>query len=384
MSHADDHAFDHRFELLMELYGQGEAEGLQRQLLHEGARLYGPLMNYILRQPNEPRVAVLLTTLAKLDDQRAVPVLIRFLDIHLPELRRAAALSLGWLRAPAALEKLDSVEEKDPDETVRAEAAAAIDEILREYPNLSHVLRHHGTRESASTEEVSMSPGMPKATPHDAKLMKCVPRLVADKYQAVPIRYGADGKLHVAALLGRSSRLRDTLSEIAGHPVTLESWPLSRIRPAMQALYRLGDEDFCYWHDQITEAALGECASRVLARVEPDSPLCPLDEAVDAIEAVRAVLALAATGRTEVVVIETTGEGMRLRYDMGGMFHSLEPPAPELRPRFLKALFVLARIAPEVESGEGTIGSPESGLHFRIKVVSRGECQHRVELRCEH
>jgi HEAT repeat protein len=75
-------------------------------------------------------VAVLLDLMGKLGDARAVTLLMRFLDIEVPELRMAAAVAVGWLQAPAAIEKLDQMEGSDPDSGVRAEARAAIEQIL--------------------------------------------------------------------------------------------------------------------------------------------------------------------------------------------------------------------------------------------------------------
>ena len=91
--HQDSHRW--QFEELQELVDQGEdqaARELFEKLLRSGPEIFDSLTTFIIEHPNAPRLAVLLELYAKLGDPRAVPILMRFLEVELESLDGDRAL----------------------------------------------------------------------------------------------------------------------------------------------------------------------------------------------------------------------------------------------------------------------------------------------------
>ncbi len=330
--------FDHHFQKLLALHQRGEAEDLFAELLHHGPSLCNPLADFLLKHPPAPELSILLDLLSKCMDDRAIPLLMRFLDSGVPELRRAAANGLGWHRARAALEALDELEGNDPHEAVRFEARLAIDEILQDFPKLHSLLHYHqpDPRTAAAAE-----PGQ------RLELVRCLPRLLAIKYKAVPVHISAGEVLHLAVSSGSETRLASTLEALTGHTVQLHSWTPERIQQAIDGLYSFGDDDFCTFPASLTPAAREEIIEVVLSGVRPAEPASPLPETSDAVEVVQAFLASCEFMKLEHVEIFFEPPSMTLQGRGGGKdVYTLDPPPEALRERFLTALRIVARLEP--------------------------------------
>lgn len=394
MSGTPEYSFDYQFELLMELHENGEQEEAETRFVHllrDGAQLYNPLADFLLRQPNEPRVAILIELLAKTGDQRAVPILMRFLDISVAELRFSATVALGWLRAPAALEKLDRLEANDPEPTVREEARLAIDEILDERPALASLLHHHQP----------LFPEMPKGTATDDSnaswldvdqlrhLRRVFPRLLASRYAAVPLHFRHNGTLLMAVPAGQEATLRGKLAELTGHHVELRPWTKERINQTIQRVYIEGDDDFCQEGMRLTPSARKELTQIVLEGLAPDEPLCPLDEANDGVEALISFLStlVQMDSRRAIVESRPTGEMiLRIGLESRGQI-SVVPPTAHLRECFLRALLFLAGIEEVQDGAAGSKGVILPGGSLRVSaavlVTRRNDGEVRAELSVE-
>ena len=330
---------DYQFEKLMELAEAGRSGELYARLLRKGPAIFAPLANFLIRQPNEARSAVLIDLLGKLGDERAVPLLMRFLDIPVPELKMAAATALGWLQAPAALEKLDEVEGGDRDPAVRQEARAAIEQILARFPNLAHLLRHHSCPPSPGHE------GKPGEL--EFALVRAVPRLVAFDFKVVPLAIPGDGTIRLAARTGAAEESLDPLRAIIGLKLDVTHWTSDRIHDAQERLYTLGDDDFCDFAGELRPQVRRELARIILDGVRPDEPICPLDEAQDAVDAVQAFLSLCcSTPETRAIIEYREGRSFSIRYVPGAQEQRLQAPPPPLWKPFLTAFHVGCGIEP--------------------------------------
>lgn len=338
--------FDERFRQLM---GPGASEAIVADLIRQGSAILAPLSDFLGRQSETPALVPLLGLLGKCRDDRAVSLLLRFLESPVPELRRAAANGLGWHRARVALETLDRLEGTDPDERVRHECRAAVEEVLKDFPKLAAFLHHH-----KPLPPTTPRPGGGAPAPYDdsapdetqaLRLMACLPRLLAVKYSAVPLHFAAGDHLHLAVRLGSERRLVPTLAELTGHHVDLHGWTPERVTSALERLYRLGDDDFCSLAAGLTPVARDEVVELVLQAVRPEEPACPLAEANDAVEAVQVFLSCCgAMALGEVQVAYEPPEMVILGRRRDGTPVRLDPPEPPHRERFLTALRILAGI----------------------------------------
>src|SRR5690606_9749358 len=205
MAHQQD-PNEFQYEALL-VYHEGgnveERDKIFERLLHRGPEIFDSLAEFVIKQPNEPRLEILLELLAKLGDLRAAPILIRFTEIEVDELRVQAVIGLGWLRARAALEILDVLEASDPCEDVRTEARIAVEEILRDFPNLRSMLKHHQTlsigdepiqRDSDDDIRRTTPPGGEERQ----RLVGMFPRLLALRFKAIPLGVGPGGVMGFA------------------------------------------------------------------------------------------------------------------------------------------------------------------------------------------
>ncbi len=331
------------------------------ELLRSGPGIFSPLADFLIGQTPDPRHAPLVTLLGKTMDERAIPILVKMLDSDEWELRRAAANALGWNRARAALESLDRLEGEDPDPHVRQEARAALDEILRELPGLASRLTHHRPldREPDATTPASHDE-VPRHGPDEEQRLKLIaafPRLLALKYQAVPIHFSPGERLHMGVRMGSERRLVATLSALTGTHVQLQPWPLNRITQEIEKLYAMGDDDFCAFHERLTPLARDEVVEIVLSGVRPDEPGCPLDEVNDAVEAVQVFLSCCGSMRLADASVRHAPPEMSIQATtVEGQAVEIGPPLPHLRERFMAALRFAAMLKPG-----GGLGHQEGG-----------------------
>ena len=384
---SQDLPFHSHFNQLLLMAAAGEdpdSSTIFTELVRHGAVVSNPLTNFLFSADEDPNLAVLIRLLGKCFDESKVPVLIRFLDSDFPALRRAAANALGWNRARPALEVLYKLELEDPAEEVAEESRAAIDEILRNYPGLVDLVPEH--RPLASSNDAAI-PAEHDEVPADGadehqklKLIAALPRLLALKYGALPLHFSPGDQLHIAVGHGMERRLIATLAEITGHHVQLHGWPLERVRAEMDKFYQLGDDDFCTFHDQLTDLARIEATEAVLAAINPTEPACPLDEANDAVEALQAFLAcLVSINATEATVrFEPPTMQIQARTPANPA-HALEPPVSTQHERFLDALRVLSGLNPGAGLGRqegGSIKCHHCSPPFLVAVVSEKSLEH--------
>ncbi|MBI5155342.1 hypothetical protein HZA57_08905 [Candidatus Poribacteria bacterium] len=361
-THHDSHKW--QFRELLSLYESGnrqEADHLFEKLLHIGTEIFDSLANFTIEEPNHPRLAILLDLLAKIGDLRAAPILIRFLDIPVLELRVHAAVGLGWLRARAALEKLDVLEGMDPEEEVRRECQLAIEEILHDFPRLRTLCKHHKPialprRPISLDNETVISRTTAPGGEERRRLAGLLPRMLALKYRAVPLGIGPGGVLGLAVRADLQTDPSDQLRRLTGHEVDLHGWPLPRIYERLLTFYEWGDDDWVQFHESVTPEARQEIRSIVLGNVLPNEPHPLLEDCTDSNEAVLSFLSICLQHRDASARVEHTGPDNELTItmtDRSGKPHDLAPPPDSLRVRFIRALRILAGIATSENAGIG-------------------------------
>jgi hypothetical protein len=173
---------------------------------------------------------------------------------------------------------------------------------------------------------------------------------------------------------GAERRLEARLAQITGHNVHLHSWTLERIKKSIDVFYKMGDDDFCAFHDQLTPIARDEVVERILLSVDPAEPACPLEEANDAVEAVQMFLASAGNLRLRRVEISYTPPEMNIAASgIDGHPVPIVPPDGAHRERFMAALRIVANLDPGAglshQSG-GLIQCLHSSPSFRANVSS--------------
>lgn len=361
----------------MNLKPGAAAEELFVELLREGGVIVEPLVDFILRQTQEPRIAPLVDLLGKTMDDRAIPVLMRLLESTEPDIRRAAACGLGWNRARAGLEALDNVEGNDTDPKVRIEARAAIDEILRGFPRLEGILRHHVPMPPQDAATPASHDEVPTDHPDEEqrlKLIASLPRLLALKYTAVPMHFSPGHQLHIAVRQGSERRLIPTMSALTNYHVHLHARPAEVIRNAIDKLYLLGDDDFCAFHDRLTPLARDEVVETVLSSVRPDEPACPLSEVNDAVEAVQVFLSCCGHMKLREASVVFAPPDMTITGVADGNREvTLSAPLLPHRERFMTALRIVAMLDPGAglsRQDGGRIRCPHGNGGFVARVKS--------------
>jgi hypothetical protein len=352
MAHQQD-PNEFQYEALL-VYHEGgnveERDKIFERLLHRGPEIFDSLAEFVIKQPNEPRLEILLELLAKLGDLRAAPILIRFTEIEVDELRVQAVIGLGWLRARAALEILDVLEASDPCEDVRTEARIAVEEILRDFPNLRSMLKHHQTlsigdepiqRDSDDDIRRTTPPGGEERQ----RLVGMFPRLLALRFKAIPLGVGPGGVMGFAVDPAVTPDPRETLKALLGREVELHGWPLSRIYERLLTFYEWGDDDWVRWPEHLAPVTMEAIRSIVLEGVSAEEALPALQDASDAVEAAQSLLSLLATRQYVTVLMEYNDSGADFTVRLVGKDRAetpLEPPQGGLQMRLVRALELLS------------------------------------------
>ncbi|MBI1290074.1 hypothetical protein GC173_02355 [bacterium] len=298
--------YDHQFRKLIALSPSGEGEELFAELLRLGPVIREPLLEFLRSNDHDPEVAVLVELLAKSHGHTAKALLLNFLESPHARLRRSACNAMGWIRAREALTALDRIESEDADPVVRAEARAAIDEILKDWPGLVGTLQHH---------EMMAGAHGPRGAD---RLALVLPRLLALRYNAAPLGMTSDGKLRIAVRQGNERRLMAPLEILTGREIVVEAAPDEVVLAAIEKTYHHGDDDFVqaalevaraaieksgrapsphtYYlaenlFGSLTPTAIEELSEEILAAIRPEEPCCPFDEATDAVEGLQSLVA---------------------------------------------------------------------------------------------
>jgi len=384
--HQDPHEF--QYEALLAHHEAGDSEEREKifeRLLHRGHELFDSLAEFVIKQPNEPRLAILLELLAKLGDVRAVPILIRFTEIDVPELRIQAVIGLGWLRARAALQILDTLEDSDSCEEVRTESRIAIEEILRDFPNLRSMLKHHKTLSIGdepilrdSDEDIRRT--TPPGGTERQRLVGMFPRLLALRHKAIPLGVGPGGVMGFAVDPAVTPDPRETLKKLVGREVELHGWPLSRIYQRLLTFYEWGDDDWVQWPENLAPGAMKEICTLVIERIGPDEPLPALPDASDAVEAAQSLLSMLASHKYLAALIEYNDSGAAFSIRLVTKDHeeiTLEPPDEELQMRLVAALELLSGLTKpgsfDAAINEGLIKIAHQNIQKPLYVVTTRE-----------
>lgn len=351
--HQPSDPFRFQFEALLVFHeerNRDEREKVFERLLHRGAEVFDSLANFTLEQPNHARLAVLLELMGKLGDMRAVPILTRFLVNDLAELRAQAATALGWLRARSSLEILDGMEANDPVDDVKREAAVAIEEILRVFPRLRPMLKHHKTMSiSAQPVRHDSDDDIARMTPpggeERTRLVGMFPRVLAMRHKAVPLGLGPGGVVGFAVDPMITPDPRVALKALVGREVELHGWPIQRIYDRIISFYKWGDEDWVLFGIHLTEEARLEVTELVLGAINPSQPAPALPDCMDAVEAAQGILTQLAWENYISARIEFTdgfGEFSLKLLDREHRWTTLAPPPRALQPRLVTALEMLS------------------------------------------
>lgn len=351
--HSSSDPYRFQFEALLAFHeeqNRDEREKLFERLLHRGPEIFDSLANFTLEQPNHARLSVLLELMGKLGEVRAVPILMRYLVNDLAELRAQAATALGWLRARAALETLDGIEAHDASDDVRREAAVAIEEILRVFPRLRPMLKHHRTLSiSAQPVRHDSDDDIARMTPpggHErTRLVGMFPRILAMRHKAVPLGLGPGGVVGFAVDPTVTPDPALTLKALVGREVELHGWPLQRIYDRIISFYKWGDEDWVLYGNELTEEAREAITELVLKTINPAQPAPALPDCMDAVEAAQGLLTLLAWEDYVSAHIEFTdgfGEFTLKLLDRDHQWSTVAPPPPSLQARLVTALEMLS------------------------------------------
>ncbi len=368
---------------------QEECDELFHKLLHHSIEVFEPLVDFTIEQPNHPRIAILLKLLGKIGDVRTAPILQRFLEIDVKELRVQAAIGLGWLRARAGLEMLDQLEGNDPEEEVRKEARIAIEEILRDFPLLRPMLKYHERvaikRETIKPDsQTDIARSTPVGGEDRKRLVGMMPRLLAMKHRAVPLGIGPGGVVSVAVRADLEEDPTELLRTLLGREVQLHGWPLPKIYERILTFYKWGDDDWVQFGEYMTDPAREEIASIVLGNIVPSDLPPPLPDCVDSSEAVQSFLAICARGQYQSAILEYDDSSNRLDItlqDREGKCQSLDSPVGVAGARFMKALRILGNCRAN-DAGEASGDVPLLGLIDHEHPVL--ERPFRATVRCEN
>lgn len=345
--------FDHQFARLVQLQEGTEADELFTELLRRGHVILDPLHAFLLRYPDEPDTAILVTLVAKTMEIRAITILLQLLDSPVPEIRKAAVVGLGWNRSVAALPHLDRIEGTDPVEEIAREACTAIEEILAQHPEKAGELEYHSPLAPNPTNGGN-SESPPVLGEDQQRLMAAIPRLLALEFGALPLGFTTGGKLRIALVEGRTRAASMIIPELTGCEVEFEIWNREMLDRALGEFYHLGDDDFCLFHDRMTPLARRELIDLVLANVRAQEPSCPLDEANDAVEALQGFLSSCAALRVGMATIEYMHPHMTVSlHDEEGKAVYMGVPREKLRARFVEVLrFFAMEESGSIETGK--------------------------------
>ena len=341
-----DDSFRWQFEQLLDAAREGDRERkeeLREKILHQRQETFDPLTEFILEQPFEPWLAELLDLLGKMGDPRGARILVEFVSNPVEELRMQAAIGLGWLRARMGLEPLDEMEGTDESEAVRQEARVAIEEILRDHPQLRSMLKYH---EPLALPENPLPPTSPMSFTPDRRLAGRFPRLLALKYHVVPLGFeSADTLAFAIPEEADSAEMTKVLSELTGSAVELRAWPRKRIGDHMVSFYQWGDDDWVQFRGELTAEAWKLLSETILDSIRPEELHPALSDCADGLEAVQSFLALCAA--EDVVGAEIEADPKKPSFEVllkqrDGGERRLEPPAHRYRPRFLDILQALS------------------------------------------
>lgn len=298
-----------------------------------------------------------------------------------------AAVGLGWLRARVAIEPLDQLEGNDPEPEVRREARVALEEILREFPNLRRLLKHHkpttlGREDVVIDSESTIAKLQPLTDEHRRFLAGRLPRLLALKYKAVPLLREPGDVLVIAVPIDPEFEVMvDDLQRVTGCLVELRGWPLNLIYERLLTFYEWGDDDWVQFHEELTDEALCEIADIVLAAIAPAQPHAALPDCTDSVEAVQSFLSLCVQRGAVSAILERdrqSGEFHIVLNGREGARESLDPPPPHMGERFLEALKLLADCEEEINdagqlAGRGSIRASHTGMDRPFVAVVRCE-----------
>lgn len=382
--------YDFSFRKLMEAAEGTDTDALFTDLLRHGPSLFDSLSMFILEEEQNPRVAVLVRLLGKTMDDRAIPMLMKLLDSDNVRTRRAAANALGWNRAPASLEALDRLAGTDSDSGVRQEAHAAIEEILRDYPGMKNILRHHmpegeaAGEQRAAASQTTEGPATPKqkspaeklVDQEKLKLIMALPRLLAFKYRAVPLRFAAADQLHLAIETGRERRMIAPVSAVTGLNVTLTAWPMERVHEQIEKLYTLGDDDFVSFFERLNPIAQRELYDIIRAGIHPNEPASPLDETNDGVEAMQSLLSSCISLHAASATVFMEGTVMRIAATKkSGDTVNLNPPAAAIRERLVKTLKIVCEYPVDHQKGALTLKYAGGAIAVRLACSKTSESE---------
>lgn len=361
--------FDHQFVRLVQLQKGPEADELFTELLRRGATILDPLHAFLLRHPDEPDTAILVSLAAKTMEIRAITMLLQLLDSPIVEIRKAAVIGLGWNRSAAALPHLDRIEGTDPSELIAREACAAIEEILAQHPEKAGELEYHSPLAPNPFKEGDED--VPPVLGEDQqRLMAAIPRLLALEFSALPLGYTTSGKLRVALTKGHDRAASMIIPELTGNEVEFEVWNRELLNRAIGEFYHLGDDDFCLFHEKMTPLARRELIDLVLSGVRAQEPACPLDEANDAVEAIQGFFSSCGALGVGSATIEYTHPHIMISlHDKDGRAVYMGVPQEKLRARFIEALRLFAcedAVEPVADELHGTILCESSEPAFRV------------------
>ena len=372
-----------QFERLILLEEAGEQEAAKEQfarLLSEKHDVILPLMDYIAERQDRAEIAVLVRLLGKMGDPSSAPLFIGLLKSTQRELRIQTIIALGWLRTRAALEQLDEIEARDPDEEIRRECAVAIEEILRDFPTLRDQLKFHQKVAIKRNPIIFDSPEVIRQTTAPGgeerrRLVGMMPRMLAMKFKAVPLGIGPGGVVGIAVDANTPDDPTDTFAALLGRSVELHGWPLETIYERILSFYRWGDNDWVIFGEAMTEAARREVVRLVTQGITPSEPHPPLPDCTDASEAVQSFLAICTQNPIRSALIEFMEEEERfdaILIDDSGNRTSLEAPPPIMHTRFLKALDILGNCR-DALTAEGELDSTirEGAIRLEPPMVQR-------------
>ena len=238
--HQDDYRF-WQFELLISFHEHSDSAAAQElfsRLLTEKKDVFEPLSEFLAKNQETDGISILIELLGKMRNSTSAPLLLNFLKSKDRAVRLQSIIALGWLRARAALEQLDEIEARDPDEEIKREAGIAIEEILNDFPNMRDQLKFHqkiAIKRNPITIDTpaEIAATTPPSVEQRRKLVGMMPRMLAMKCQVVPLGIGPGGVVGLAVDKNTSEDPTEFYSKIFGRKVDLHGWPREAIYERM-------------------------------------------------------------------------------------------------------------------------------------------------------